>query len=84
MRWVMRIAGVLSWPVVLPLALVSRLSDFIFRTCSEALSIVPYAFGIILRREFYKWTLTRFGENVLIGFGTIFIYRDWRKDTTTL
>lgn len=76
LRLAMRIAGILSWPVILPLALVSRLSDFIFRTCSEALAIVPYLFGSILRYEFYRWTLTRCGQNVAIGFGTIFFYRD--------
>lgn len=72
----MRIAGILSWPVVLPLALLSRLSDFMFRTCSDLLSIVPYIFGVIMRYEFYKWTLTRVGKNVAIGFGTIFFYPD--------
>lgn len=72
----MVVAGILSWPVVLPLALTSRLSDFVFRTCSELLSILPYVFGVIVRYEFYKWTLTRCGKNVTIGFGTIFYYRD--------
>ncbi len=72
----MRLAGILSWPLILPLALLSCLSDFIFRMCSEMLSIVPFVFGIIIRYEFYRWTLTRFGKNVAIGFGTIFIYRD--------
>lgn len=72
----LRVAGILSWPVVLPLVLVARLSDFMFRTCSEMLSIVPFCFGIIIRNEFYKWTLARFGKNVAIGFGTIFLYPD--------
>lgn len=76
LRLAMRIAGILSWPLVLPLAGLSRTSDFIFRTVSELLAIVPYLFGTIIRYEFYRWTLTRCGENVAIGFGTIFIYRD--------
>lgn len=71
-----QVAGVLSWPAVLPLAFVSRWSDFIFRTASEMLSIVPYVLGVILRQEFYRWTLTRCGRNVSIGFGTILLYRD--------
>ena len=71
-----RIAGVLSWPAILPLALVSRLSDFIFRTVSEMLSVVPYIVGVIVRQEFYRWTLTQCGRNVAIGFGTILLYRD--------
>ena len=66
----------LSWPLVLPLALLSRQSDFIFRTCSECLAVVPYLFGVLIRYEFYKLTLTRMGKNVAIGFGTIFFYRD--------
>jgi acetyltransferase-like isoleucine patch superfamily enzyme len=30
----------------------------------------------VLRYEFYRWTLRRCGENVVIGFGTVFLYRD--------
>lgn len=75
-RLAMRLAGILAWPLILPLALVSRLSDFIFRTASELLSLAPYLFGVILRQEFYRWTLNRCGRNVAVGFGTIFFYRD--------
>ncbi|MDX2240332.1 MAG: hypothetical protein NW224_06595 [Leptolyngbyaceae cyanobacterium bins.302] len=76
LRLAMQMAGVLSWPLVLPLALISRTSDFVFRTISELLAIVPYVFGTIVRYEFYRFTLTRCGRNVAIGFGTIFVYRD--------
>ena len=76
MRFFARVAGILSWPLILPLALVSRISDFIFRTVSELLAIVPFIFGTIVRYEFYRWTLTRCGRNVSIGFGTVFVYRD--------
>jgi acetyltransferase-like isoleucine patch superfamily enzyme len=76
LRLAMRIAGILTWPIILPLAAISRLSDFIFRTVSEMLSLAPYLFGTIIRTEFYKWTLTRCGKNVVVGFGTFFIYRD--------
>lgn len=68
--------GILSWPLVLPLAMVSRLSDEIFRTVSEALSIVPYLIGIILRYEFYRFTLRSCGRNVIFDFGVLPIYRD--------
>ena len=70
------IAGILTWPLVIPLALLSRFSDLAFRTVSEALSIIPYVFGIIFRYEFYRFALSRVGKNVQIEFGTIFIYRD--------
>ena len=71
-----RVAGILCWPVVLPLAAVARLSDFIFTTVSEFLSLIPYLFGTIIRYEFYRWTITRCGKNVAVGFGTVFLYRD--------
>ena len=78
LRIAMRVAGVLTWPVVLPLALLARLSDFVFVTCSQLLAMVPYLLGTIMRYEFYWLTLERCGRNVMIGFGTVFIYRDIR------
>jgi acetyltransferase-like isoleucine patch superfamily enzyme len=72
----MQIAGILSWPLVLPLALLARSSDFVFRTIGEVLAIVPFLFGVIIRYEFYRFTLKRCGKNVNIGFGTILLYRD--------
>lgn len=72
----MRLAGVLTWPVVLPLALIARMSDLLFRTVSECLALVPFVLGVVVRYEFYRWTLRRCGHNVVIGFGTVFCYRD--------
>jgi acetyltransferase-like isoleucine patch superfamily enzyme len=76
LRVAMAVAGVLTWPLVLPLALLSRVSDFVFLTCSQFLAFVPYLIGSIVRYEFYRFTLHRCGSNVMIGFGTIFLYRD--------
>ncbi len=70
------VAGVLTWPLVLPLALLACLSDIMFRTISELLSQAPYAIGIVLRAEFYRFTLRRCGRNVIIEFGSIFCYRN--------
>lgn len=70
------IVGILTWPLVLPLALLSRLSDFLFLTCSQFLACVPYLPGTIVRYEFYRFALRRCGRNVMIGFGTVFLYRD--------
>lgn len=70
------ILGVLTWPLTIPLALLSRLSDFVFLFCSQLLAIIPYVVGTIIRYEFYRFALTRCGKNVMIGFGTVFIYRD--------
>jgi len=74
-RWTMAALGILSWPLIVPLALFSRLSDIIFRTCAEALSLVPYFPGVILRHEFYRFALKRCGRNVVIEFGAVFLYR---------
>ena len=76
LRVALAIAGVLTWPLVLPLAVLSRLSDDIFMTCSQFLSFFPYVVGTVVRYEFYRFTLTRCGKNVMIGFGTVFVYRD--------
>ncbi len=73
-----RLVGFLTWPLVIPMALISRISDFAFCTFSEFLAIVPYFPGVILRYEFYRWTLREVGRNVVIDFGTIFNYRDVR------
>jgi len=75
-RGLMAFLGILMWPIALPLALLSRLSDIIFRSCSELLAFVPYFPGVILRYEFYRFALHSCGRNVLIESGAMFIYRD--------
>lgn len=70
------VIGVLLWPIALPLALLSRLSDVVFRSCSELLSLVPYFPGVFLRREFYRFSLRRCGRNLVVEFGAVFVYRD--------
>jgi acetyltransferase-like isoleucine patch superfamily enzyme len=70
------VLGVLTWPVVWPLALVAKVSDMVFRTISELLSVLPYLFGVVVRGEFYRFALRQCGTNVTIEFGTIFIYPD--------
>lgn len=72
----MRLAGILSWPLVMPLVLLARMSDFVFVTCSQMLALLPYVIGTIVRYEFYRYTLRRCGKNVMVGFGTVLIYRD--------
>ena len=70
------VAGALTWPVTVPMALLSRTSMFVFLTFSELLSTVPYIFGLIIRYQFYRFALRRCGRNVVFGFGTVFNYRD--------
>lgn len=47
-----------------------------FRTLSEMLSMYPGALGLHLRRKFYNLSLKKCGENLTVGFGTIFSYPD--------
>jgi acetyltransferase-like isoleucine patch superfamily enzyme len=75
-RWVMAALGALSWPITIPLALLARLSDIVFRTFSELLALLPYFPGVIVRYEFYRFALRRCGRNVLVEAGAVFIYRD--------
>ncbi len=75
-KTVIAVLGVLTWPLTIPLALLSRLSDFIFLFCSQLLAMVPYVVGTIMRYEFYRFALSKCGKNVMIGFGTVFLYRD--------
>lgn len=76
LRWTLAVLGVLTWPIVVPLALLSRTSDIVFRSCAELLAFVPYFPGVIVRYEFYRFALTRCGRNVLIETGATFVYRD--------
>jgi len=75
-RTIQAVIGVLLWPLVLPLVLLAKLSDILFRTISELLSIIPYFPGVIMRYEFYRFSLRKCGKNVLIEFGSVFIYPD--------
>lgn len=80
----MAVLGVLTWPVTLPLALLSRVSDIVFRSCSELLSLVPYFPGVIVRYEFYRFALAHCGRNLIVEFGAVFVYRNIRVGSNVL
>ncbi len=63
-------------PLIFPLILITKASDHAFHMISELLSLIPFPFGIIIRNAFYRQTLTCCGDNVLIGFGTVFFYKN--------
>lgn len=65
-----------AWLVLWPLARLCRRSDILFRTVSEALSLLPYAVGVVVRAGFYRGALRACGTNVIIEFGTVFMYPD--------
>ena len=68
--------GYLSWPFVLPLVLMAKTSTYIFVTISEFLAVFPFIFGIVIRYEFYRFSLQKCGKFVTIEFGTTFCYPD--------
>ena len=54
---------------------VSR-KDELFAGFSQFYSLYPGQFGVYLRRNFYRFTMTHCGKNVVIGFGTLFSHQD--------
>jgi acetyltransferase-like isoleucine patch superfamily enzyme len=76
LKFAMRAIGVLFWPLVLPLVVLSKLSDILFRSCSEALSLIPEFPGAMIRYEFYRFALRGCGHNVLFCSGAVFNYSD--------
>jgi acetyltransferase-like isoleucine patch superfamily enzyme len=86
-RWIrltMKLLGIACWPVTWPLAMLSRTSDEVFRTISEMLSLIPYLVGIIVRREFYRFSFESCGENLVVGFGAVFLHRGIRIGNNVL
>jgi len=59
-----------------PLILASRMSNVVFKACSEFLSLFPSIFGFVIRYAFYRFALPKCGDNVIIDFGTVFYQRD--------
>lgn len=43
---------------------------------SQAISVIPFSFGMRLRRKFYRLTLKNCGKEVSFGFGTIVSYKE--------
>lgn len=76
MRAALLVAGALVSPLAWVLAVGVRRSATLFRTMSEALSLVPYALGVVLRAEFYRRALRRCGRNLVVEFGAVFVYPD--------
>lgn len=76
MRLTMAAAGVLTWPLVVPMALLGRISGFLFITCAQFLALLPHVVGVIFRYQYYRLTLAKCGRNVNVGFGSYFLYRD--------
>ena len=75
-RFFRKLFASISLPFLYPLIFLSNRSDLAFVSISEFLSLIPFAMGIIIREIFYQRTLNSVGENVSIGFGTVFYYRD--------
>lgn len=71
----MKISQILFFPFMLPFILLAKASPATgFRAISEFLSLIPFTIGEICRYDFYKYSLRNCGNNVFIGFGTVFYY----------
>lgn len=66
--------------MILPLIVVFKINyaitnkDKIFSTISQVLSLIPGKTGVYSRNAFYKYTLEKCGNDVNVGFGTIFTH----------
>lgn len=69
-----KVGCIFCFPILVPIILISKISDGAFKACSELLSILPSALGYIFRYVFYKFSMKHLGKNVFIDFGTIFYY----------
>jgi virginiamycin A acetyltransferase len=74
MRLALGALGAAATPLAWTLAVLTRRSGMLFRTASEALSLVPYVFGVALRGRFYRFALAHCGRNLVVEFGAVFIY----------
>jgi virginiamycin A acetyltransferase len=68
------VAVLLTLPLWMParIAFWLRMSDELFTTCSQIVSIFPGVLGIYLRRGFYRMTLVQSAMDVSVGCGTWF------------
>lgn len=65
---ILALASALCFVVVLPFLLLYWLRVFSFTTISQLFSLVPGAFGIVLRRVWYTCTLASCGRNFTVDF----------------
>lgn len=73
-----KLAATICLIVVMPAWLAYRLQAAMFTPprafpgWSQLMSLLPGIVGVYLRRAFYRWVLPRCGQDVWIGFGTVF------------
>ncbi len=56
------------WFMMLPIFIIYWLQIFSFPTISQAISLVPGLGGIAIRRVWYKQTIEKCGENLVVDF----------------
>jgi acetyltransferase-like isoleucine patch superfamily enzyme len=66
-----RLVAVLA---MLPFWILTFFTKYVY--VGQAISMIPFHFGEIVRYEFYRWTLAACGEDVTIGFGSYVSYPD--------
>jgi virginiamycin A acetyltransferase len=76
MRLLLNLSDVVFAPAAWLLAVLVRRWDTLFRSASEALSLLPYLPGVLFRSAFYRRALRGCGRNLVTEFGTVFVYPD--------
>jgi acetyltransferase-like isoleucine patch superfamily enzyme len=77
-----RMLNVLALAIVAPAAATCQLdrllgpsSESVFAFWTHVFAVLPGVPGMFLRRAWYRWTLDRCAENVIVEFGTLFTRR---------
>jgi len=61
---------------VRPLLALYRRGLVRYEDISACVGLIPFGVGLLVRRRFYRRTLSRCGAGVIIGFGTVLTYPD--------
>jgi acetyltransferase-like isoleucine patch superfamily enzyme len=64
--------------IVAPLLLARRLRLMSFLAGGQALSLVPGALGLLIRRAWYRATLAQCGKRLTVQFGTVIFHAETR------
>lgn len=66
--------SVIGLPIAVMALIMTKVTDYVY--VAEFVGIFPFKTGNLIRNYFYKRTLSSFGKNVTINFGTIISYKE--------
>lgn len=71
--WEQRVIDLTARLLAAPVVALHRCRLLSFETGGQLLALVPGAPGLLVRRGWYRWTLERCGEGVIVGIGTVIV-----------